>query len=235
MAAIDFAHDGSVILATLSNPERGLAQAVLRRRALSVVLLSMMLSLVATALTLPTFDTEAIASNQLRDDMTPHEREVATEQATKLFHVTTWAAAAAEPVASAFVAAIVLWLAFWVAGAKTTFKRAFTVAAHALVPLALRSLLTVPAAIAHQPIDPAQLSTLLPSSLASLLPASTPPLALAVAGAFDVFTLWALMLAAAGMFKATGASKLRVSMVMLVLFAAGIALLALVPAASGDH
>ncbi len=235
MAASDFAHDGSVILATLANPEKGLARAVARRRALAAILLSTMLSLVATALMMPTFDTEAIAESQLQPGMTPHEREVAIEQANKLFHVTTWAAAAAKPVGFAFAAAIVLWLAFWVAGARTAFKRCFTVAAHALVPLALRSLLSAPAAIAHQPIDPATVSTLLPCNLALLLPPSTPPLALAAAAALDVFTLWALVLAYAGMVKATGASKLRASLVMLVLAAAGIALFAIAPAAAGGH
>jgi hypothetical protein len=227
--------DGTVIFSTLAEPARGFARAVSRRRALSVVVLSTVLSLVATGLILPSIDAEAVAGEQLRPDMTPHEREQAIETATKLNQVTTWAAAGLGPPASALGLSLVLWLAFLAAGARSGFKTTFTVAAHALVPQALKALLTVPAALAHAPVRPDQLAQLLPSSLAAVLPASLslPSPALAAASAFDLFTLWSVVLVASGMRKASGASALRTWVVVLVLFAAWIALFKVVPSAGG--
>ncbi len=231
----ELAQDGTVIWSTLAEPGRGLAAAVSRRRALSAILLSTALSLLATGLILPSMDVEAVASNALRPDMTPHERTQAIETATKLNQVTTWAAAGLTPAVNALLLAVGLWLAFLTAGARVAFKPTLTVAAHALVPQALKALLTVPAAMAHAPVTPGALASLLPSNLALLLPAKLglPGPAMAVASAFDLFTLWSLALAGSGMAQASGASRLRTWVVMLVLFAAYIAVFKVVPSAGG--
>jgi hypothetical protein len=231
----ELAQDGTVIWTTLAEPGRGFAQAVTRRRALAAVVLATGLSLLATGLVLPSMDGEAVAAESLRPDMTPHERGQAIETAAKLNQVKTWAAAATTPVASAFLLCLGLWLGFQVAGARTGFKTAFTVAAHAAVPLALKALLTVPAALVHAPVTPDMLPGLLPSSLAALLPATLglPGPALAAAAAIDLFTLWTLALAGSGMRKATGASRLRTAAVLLVLFAAYVAVFKVVPSAGG--
>ena len=229
--ASELAQDGTVIWTTLAEPGRGFAQAVARRRALSAVVLSTALSLLATGFILPVIDAEAVASDALRPDMTPHERTQAIETATKLHQVTTWAVAAVGPGASAFLLTLALWLGFWVAGAKTGFKTTFAVASHALVPQALKALLTVPAALVHAPVTPEALPRLLPSSLAVLLPASLPAPALAAASALDLFTLWTLVLAGSGMSKASGASRMRTWAVLFVLFAAYVAVFKVVPSA----
>jgi len=210
-----------------------------RQRALTAVVFATLLTLLATGLILPFIDAEAVAGESLRPDMTPHERTQAIETATKLHQVTTWGAAAVGPVASAFSLAVALWLSFWVAGAKTGFKAAFTVAAHALVPQAIKALLIVPAARVRAPVSPADLSNLLPSSLTAWLPSSLslPGPAMAAVDAFDLFTLWSLALIGSGMAKASGASKLRTAIVLLVLFAAYIAVFKVVPSAGsfGSH
>jgi hypothetical protein len=231
--ASEFAQDGTVIWTTLAEPGRGLARAVKRRRALSVVMLSTALSVLSTGLVLPTLDAEAVAGDALRPDMTPHERTQAIEAAAKLHEVMTWASAGVGPGASAFLVTLGLWVGFWIAGARTGFKSSFTVAAHALLPQALRALLTVPAALVHAPVAPAELSRLLPSSLAAVLPGSLPGPVLAAASALDLFTLWTLVLAGAGMRRASGATPVRTGVVMLVLFAAYVALFKVVPSAGG--
>lgn len=230
----ELAQDGTVIWSTLAEPAAGLARAVARRRALGALLLSTAVSLAATGLMLPAIDAEAVASEALRPDMTPHERTQAIEAATKLFEVKTWAVAATGPASAALLVALALFLGFKAAGAGTTFKTGFTVAAHALVPQALRALLTVPAALVHAPVAPEALARLLPSSLVAVLPPSLglPAPLLAAAGGLDLFTLWSLALAGAGMRQATGASRARTWAVLLVLFAAYLALFKVVPAAA---
>lgn len=233
--ASEFAQDGSVIWTTLARPVHGLALAVQRRRVLSALLLSTLLSLLATALILPVLDAEAVAGHALQNDMTPHERELAIENALRLHHVASWAGAGLLPALSAVALSIALYFAFWVAGARTTFKQTLTVSAHALVPQALKALLVVPAARAHAPISPDALATLLPSNLLAWLPKtlSLPGPAMSALGAFDLFTLWSLLLVGSGMASASRASKLRTVIVMTVLFAAYIALFKVVPAAAG--
>lgn len=232
--ASELAQDGTVIVSTLANPARGFVRAVARQRALTAVIVATTLSLLATALILPSLDAEAVASSALRPDMTPHERTEAIASATKLHEVTTWAAAAVTPTTSAFLLTVALWLGFWAAGARTGFKTTFTVSAHALIPQGLKALLTVPAVLVHAPVTPDQLPRLLPSNLAAVLPVgvtlSTP--ALAVASALDLFSLWTLLLIGAGMRKASGASPVRTRVVLLVLFAAYLALFKVVPSAS---
>jgi hypothetical protein len=176
-----------------------------------------------------------VAGEALRSDMTPHERLLAIETATKLHEVTTWATAAVGPGAAALLLAIALWVGFRVAGAGASFKATFTVAAHALLPQALRALLTVPAAVVHAPVAPEALQALLPSSLAAALPASLslPGPAMAAAGAIELFTLWTVALTASGMAQASGASRARTWVVVLVLFAAYVAVFKVVPAAGG--
>jgi len=232
MNATELAQDGSVIWTTLAEPGLGLAKAVTRRRAVTAILVSTFAALVATAIVLPQLDMEAAAAQKLRPDMTPHERAEALETATKLHHVTAWAGAAAGPAASAFLLALVLVAAFWVAGARTGFKETLTVSAHALIPNYLKALLAAPAAIVHAPVAPAQLDKLLPSSLAALLPGSLPPAVLAAASSLDLFTLWALYLTGSGMAKASGASRRRAFTVTLVLFVAYVALFKVAPTAS---
>lgn len=231
--AAEVAQDTAVIFTSLVEPGHGLARAVERNRALTAVLLATLLSLLATGLILPRIDQEAVAAGQLSPDMTQHEREEATQTAVKLHKVKSWALAAATPLALAFLVAFALWLGFRTAGARTAFKPTFTVAAHALVPQALHSLLIAPAAIAHAPVTPAQLDTLLPSSLAAALPASLPPAALAAASALDLFTLWSVVLLGTGMARASGASRLRAFAVVVILFLAYVALFKVAP--TGPH
>lgn len=235
MMASEFAQDGSVIWTTFARPVHGLALAVQRRRVLSALMLSTVISLAATALILPVLDAEAVAGPSLQNDMTPHERELAIESAMRLQHVASWAAAGLMPALSAVALTIALYFAFWVAGARTTFKQTLVVSAHALVPQALKSFLLVFPARAHAPVAPDDLATLLPSNVLAWLPKtlSLPPPAMSALGAFDVFTLWSLFLISSGMASASRASKLRTGIVMFVLFAAYIALFKVVPAAAG--
>lgn len=225
----------SVVVSSLAAPRSGFARAVSRRRALSAVVLSTALSLLATGVMLPRVDVEAVAADALRPDMTQHERTQAIETAAKLYRVQRWAAAAGGPLLVAFGVALALWLAFRTAAAPTAFKATFTVAAHALVPQALKELLAVPAALVHAPVAPAALPGLLPSSLAALLPGSWSPPALAAAAALDLFTLWSLGLLVAGMREASGASGRRTAVVLGVLFAAYVALFLFIPAAAQGH
>ena len=237
MITTDIAQDGTVIWATLAAPGSGLAQALSRRRAATAILVGTLAALLSTAIVVPHLDMEKAAGDQLRPEMTPHERTEALTTATKLETVKQWAGAAAAPAVYAALVAVVAFLAFWVAGAKPGFKDTLTVTAHAQLPIWLKVLLSAPAAVAQSPVAPDAVGKLLPSSLAAVLPGSLPAALLAAAGAFDVFTLWSTYLLASGMAKASGASRRRSFAVVAVLFVAYVCLFKIIPSAAqaGGH
>lgn len=233
--ASEITHDGAVIWSTLAQPGYGFVRAVNRHRALTAVVLSTALCLLATGLILPHIDAEAVAGDSLVADMTPHERSQAMETAVKLYRVTIWGLAGMGSAGSALLISLALWLAFRVAGARAGFKTSFTVTAHALLPQALKVVLMVPAVLVRKWVTPAELPTLLPSSITAILPDSfhAPAPAMAALSALDFFTLWSLVLLGVGMRQASGASKLRTALVLVVLFAAYIAIAKVVPSALG--
>jgi len=238
MTASDLASDGTVITRTFTAPTLGLAEAVERRRSLTALALSTLAALAFAAAAVPRIDYEGAAAEELARgpkaaEMTPHDREEALATSRKVGQIAGWAGAALSPALSALGAAVALFLAFRVAGTRPAFRETFAVAAHGLLPLALGRLLAVPAALARAPIPAAQVDALLPSSAAALLPQSAPPALAGALGAFDLFALWAVVLVATGMARASGASRRRAAIVTAVLYLAWVAVVGVaLPAAT---
>lgn len=227
----DLSEDGAVLVAALTAPARGLAAVAERRRLLTALLAATLASLLVAAVTVPRIDfSREAAQGPEAATMTPHELEEAEAQAAKVGAVAGWAGAGLGPAFAVLGTGLACFLAFKVAGTKPGLKASLAVSAHALLPLFLARLLSVPAAIAQAPLQPAEVPRLLPSSLAALLPATASPIAQAAASSVDLFTLWALVLLALGMARVAGASRLRAGLVVAVLWAAQVAFLKLAPA-----
>ena len=229
MPTPELTRDGSVVLETFVAPDRALARAGDRRRSAAALALATAASLAFAAVAAPRLDVRlAVASRLDRDpgaaELTPHQREEAVVQARKIAVVGTWAGGALAPVSWALAAALLLWMGFRVAGAAPGFRPTLAVAAHALLPVWLADLLALPALLARGTVTPEELGRLVPSSAAALLPARVPPQLAAAASALDVFLLWALALAVAGMARVAGTSRARSAAVVLALFAAFVAL-----------
>jgi hypothetical protein len=228
MTASDLASDGTVIARTLSSPVFGLASAVERRRSLTALAAATLAALVFAAVAMPRVDHERAAARELdrrpkAAEMTPHDREEALATARKVGQIGGWTGAATGPVLSALGAAAALFLAFRVAGTRPAARETFAVAAHGLLPLWLAKLLAVPAVLARAPVPAEELDRLLPSSAAALLPAGAPAaLARALSG-LDLFALWAAALVAAGMARASGASRRRAAVVVGLLYVSWVA------------
>jgi hypothetical protein len=164
--------------------------------------------------------------------MTPFQREEAIEQARKVGTIGVYAASAFTPALSVLAAAFFLWLAFKVAGTSPPFKGTLAVAAHGLLPVMLSKLLMLPAIFQKAPVDPDLLPRLLPSSLAAFLPEKISPVALAAAGAVDLFAFWSLALVVVGMSRLSGASTRRATITVVILWLAYVGLLRVAPAAA---
>lgn len=112
--------------------------------------------------------------------------------------------------------AAVLWLAAWLFGTPTAFGRLMTVAAIAMLPIALYHLIFAACAAAQFSMSEARVETLVPSSLAALQGLS--PKLQKVLGAVDFFNLWSVGLLALGFSSATGMRKSRALLLALALY-----------------
>jgi len=236
MSRTDLALDGTVLVATLTRPDRGLTAVASRRRSLTALAVATLASLLFTVVAVPRIDfgrgAGAGGDGPQAEELTPHQLEEARVQATKIGAVAGYASALLGPALLVLGAALALWLAFKVAGTRPELKATTAVAAHAFLPLFLAKLLTLPAVMMKAPIGATDLPGLLPSSLAALLPAGASPVLTALASSFDLFTLWAVVLLVIGMAKVAGATRLRAAAVVGLLWAAQIAVLKIAPAAA---
>ncbi|HET9552366.1 MAG TPA: YIP1 family protein [Anaeromyxobacteraceae bacterium] len=234
MSRTDLSEDGSVLVATLADPERGLAAVASRRRALVALAAATLASVLVALATVPRLDFSANVPRPQGPDaqeLTQFQQEEAAAQAQKIGAIAGYAGAALGPTLAALGAALGLFLAFKVAGTRPELKGTFAVAAHALLPLAVARLLTLPAVFLKAPIPADELPGLLPSSAAAFLPAHSPPALVAAASSLDLFALWAAVLLVIGMARVAGSSRRRAAVVVAVLWLAQVALLRVVPAA----
>jgi Yip1 domain len=215
---------------TLVAPSRGLAAAAARRSIAPPLVAATAVTLLVAALLVPRLDYQRTVDALLEREpqaaaqLTPHDHEVALQQAEKLGGVTAWAAGLLTPALRALGIAIGLAVAFRAAAAPAQFAPTLAIAAWGTLPLALRELLSIPAILRMQGVGPEEVERALPSSLAALLPDGASPPVLALAGAFDLFTLWSLTLVALGMAGVAGVSRRRALAVVLVLWGSGVLL-----------
>lgn len=104
------------------------------------------------------------------------------------------------------VFALVFWGAFTVAGGQPGFKRSLAVVSHAMLPLVVSALLSIPVVMSVDTIGAEQLESgsYLQSSLAAFAPDDVGPVLLALLSKLDVFTLWTVVLIAIGFRFAAG-------------------------------
>src|SRR5512139_2816586 len=161
MTASEIAAAGKVIARALTAPALGLASAVERRRSLAAIVLGTLAALAFASVAVPRIDYEGAAAAELARapkaaEMTPHDREEALATARKVGQIGGWAEALAGPSLRALGLALVLFLAFRVAGTRPALRETFAVAAHGLLPIWLERALAVPAALARAPIPAEQ-------------------------------------------------------------------------------
>lgn len=98
------------------------------------------------------------------------------------------------------ISALVLWMAFRIAGGEFGFKSSFSVTLHAMMPWAIYALLMIAVVSTQQDIDPKALQsqTVVASSPAAFMAPDTNPILLALVGSIDVFSFWTIALLTIG-------------------------------------
>jgi hypothetical protein len=213
---------------SLLQPGRALSTVPPRRSLVAGLVAATLASVLAAAVVIPRVDYARAADREISmrpaaAEMTPHAREEAIATAVKVARVGAWSKALFVPVLRALGIAFAAFLAFRIAGGKPTFSAAVAVAALAVLPLALRDLLAIPAALVRGSVPPSDAAQLLPSSLAALLPSGAPPPLARAADGFDLFGLWCAALLALGMAAASRVSLGRAAAVVTLIFIALVA------------
>lgn len=172
-------------------------------------------------------------SNPLTAGLTPRQRQLVLATQTRVVPVTIYAfAVVGTPVGLLIVAAVFL-SAFRVGfGADIKFAQSFSITAYAAVPLMLRGLVGLAFLWARPPTG-ANPDTVSMSSVAAYLPGGAPLWLVSLGSKLDMFTLWMLVLLAAG-YAAVSAKKARLGSALAVVLVIWIAyLLATVGIAAG--
>lgn len=241
MVALDLLADARAALAVLWAPGRTFAALSARPRTAGAMALFLAASLLSAAAIVPRTDfgdgltgapgEEQRGAGGAAPEPTEFERGEARVKAQKLGALSAWAGAVAKPTAGAAVVALALVIAFWVAGAPVAFAPALAVVSHAALPLALRALLAIPAALLHPGFPRSAAGALLPSSAAALW-AGAPPALHAALASVDLFTVWTLALTALGLARLSGASRARAAAATVLPWAGLVAVLMALAAAT---
>ncbi len=215
----------STVLGTFRTPVRTLQEAGEKKSVAWPLILCTAASIAFLVALLPRLDVQRTISDQLdlvpaTQAMSPHDCEDAIESGVKLTKISTAASAAFGPAVAALATAFCLWLGFMVAGAKPAFLSTLAVTAHALLPLALRQLLALPALFSRSAVRQQDLARLLPSNLAAFWVPAGAPLTpkVSLLTALDLFSLWSIVLLAIGMASVAKVSKARSASVVAVLW-----------------
>lgn len=218
----------SAVARSLIQPGRALSTVPSRRTLVAALAAATLASLLAAAVVIPRVDHARAADLRISAkpgaaEMTPHAREEAIATSVKVARLGAWSKAMFVPALRALGIAFAAFVAFRVAGGRPTFADSIAASSLAVLPLALRDLLAIPAALVRGTIPPADAAHLLPSSLAALLPPGAPAPLVGAAGGFDLFGLWCAALLALGMATASRVSLGRAAVVVAVLFIALVA------------
>jgi hypothetical protein len=94
------------------------------------------------------------------------------------------------------LAALLLWIGCRLVGSEMGYRASFATTLHGLLPLAVGALLAIPVLWNHGTLTPeeARSGSFLVSNLAAAAPAGAGPVARALLGSVDLFSLWAIVL-----------------------------------------
>ncbi len=164
------------------------------------LLLSTILSLLATAVLLPRIDFEAAVRDQLaaRDEAVSEERIEKIVDAQKRFSGLLYVWGTLAPTVIALLLAGVFWLSFKAFGWDHSYRQSLGVTSHAYLPNCLSALLLIVFTMRLDRFNPADLGDIVRSSPAFLVDRQANPVFHSLLQSLDVFSTWVLVLLVIG-------------------------------------
>lgn len=182
----------------------------------------------STAVLVPRIDREQLRRQmreQIEDQTGQPADDAALAQAEGFGIGCVAAGGVGSPIVACFLLAA-LFLSFNLAGGEIGYRTSLAVTVHALMPITLLSLLSIPVILGRGSLDLEELQSgqgLLPSNLAALAPEDASPRLVALLASFDLFTFWSLALFVLGYGLAARVSRGMAAGVVLGLWALWVA------------
>ncbi len=173
------------------------------------LLLSTVLSILATAVLLPRMDMEAAVREQLaaRDEAVSEERIEKIVDAQKRFSGLVYVWGTLAPTVIALLLAGVFWLSFKAFGWDHSYRQSLGVTSHAYLPNCLSAILLIFFTMRLDRFNPADLGDLVRSSPAFLADRQANPVLHSLLQSLDVFSIWVLVLLVVGYSVAAKVSR----------------------------
>ena len=197
------------VLGVFVAPARTFAAIARRPGWVAPLLLSTVLSVLATAVLLPRLDMEAAVREQLaaRDEAVSEERIEKALAVQKRFAPLGYAWAVLAPTLVALALAGIFWLSFKAFGWELSFPQSLGVTSHGFLPNCLSAILLVFFALRLERFNPADLGDLVRSNPAFLVDRHANPVMHSLLQSLDAFSIWVLVLLVVGYSVAAKVSR----------------------------
>lgn len=197
------------LLGVFLAPARTFAAIARRPGWVAPLLLSTVLSVLATAVLFPRMDFEAAVREQLaaRDETISEERVEKIIAAQAQFAGFAYVWGAIGPTLIALVLAGVFWLSFKAFGWELSFRQSLGVTSHAFLPHLLSTILLLFFALRLDRLNPADLGDLVRSNPAFLVDRQANPVLHSLLQSLDAFSIWVLVLFVVGYSVAAKVSR----------------------------
>jgi hypothetical protein len=212
------------ITGVLFSPNETFASIARRPDWVVPLLLILVVGYATTFFFLPRLDWDAVSAVQAEQmkaknpQMSQEDIDRVSRMSQAIGKVIGWIAPILAAIWYAIVAGVLL-LAFRLFGGEGTFKQAFSATLYGWVPLVIYGIVATVVAVARGgKIDPTQIATLVKSNPAFLLDMKAHPALFSLLSAFDVFTIWTVVLLIIGFAALSRVSKARAATIIVSLW-----------------
>jgi hypothetical protein len=187
---------------------------------LGPLLVLVIISIITSVLLIPHLDFQAGVRTQMESSgrqMSSEDMERAVKMGSAVGKGIAYVAPLLNVIWFAIVAGVLL-LAFRLFGGEGTYKQAFSATLYSWVPLTLFGIVLVIIVVTRGMVDPVEMATMVKSNPAFLVDMKTQPVLFTVLGAFDVFTIWTVVLLIFGFAELAKMSKGRAAGIVVSLW-----------------
>ncbi|MBV8519687.1 MAG: YIP1 family protein [Acidobacteria bacterium] len=184
------------------------------------LLVLVIISILSSALLIPRMDFQAAVRTQMENSgrqMSSEDMERAVKMGSAVGKAIAWFAPLLNIGWFALVSGVLL-LAFRLFGGEGTYKQAFSATLYSWVPLTIFGILLAVIAVSRGTVDPIEMATLVKSNPAFLVDLKTQPILFTLLGAFDVFTIWTVVLLIFGFAELAKTPKSRAAGIVISLW-----------------
>ncbi|HKR66119.1 MAG TPA: Yip1 family protein [Thermoanaerobaculia bacterium] len=211
------------MIGVLFAPEETFRDIVRRPDITAPLLILLVIGYISTFVVMPIMDWDAMvaAQSEQMHKQNPNMSDADIERASGMVKKIGGFMGYVGPIFGAVwwvIVAGVLFLGFRLFGGEGTFAQAFSVTLYSWIPLTIFSIIMTIVARAKGAFDPTTAATIVKSNPAFLVDMKEKPVLFALLGAFDIFTLWTIVLLVIGFAVMSRFSKAKSAAIVVSLW-----------------